>query len=176
MNAITNSPDDQVLAEHTAAIKALERRVISNIVKSWKDLSGARATCVAEIIEIGWRLTECKRIIPEHNWLPWLDECGGVDKFARRHMLLYEWFARCTNDAILGKSTAVFNLDVDIYYLYKLAAPSTPEAARAEVLRRTGEKLDGGDVEAIIRKARAEERKGPKGPVARPRYRSLPLF
>ena len=91
-------------------------------------------------------------------------------------MLLYEWFARCTNDAIMGKSTAVFNLDVDICHLYKLADPSTPEAARAEVLRRTGEKLDGSDVEAIIRKARAEERKGPKGPVNRPRYRPLPLF
>ncbi len=176
MNAITNSPDDQVLAEHTAAIKALERRVISNIVKSWEELIGARATCAAEIIEIGWRLTECKRIIPEHNWLSWLDECGCPDKFARRDMRLYEWFARCTNDAMLGKSTAVFNLDVDIYHLYKLADPSTPEAARAEVVRRTGEKLDGSDVEAIIRKARAEERKGPKGPVARPRFRPLPLF
>jgi hypothetical protein len=176
MNQITNSTDDQVLAEHTAAIKALERRVISNIIECIEGLPGARATCAAEIIEIGYRLTECKRIIPERNWVPWLDECGGVDKFARRDMLLYDWFARCTNDAILGKSTAVFNLEVDIYYLYKLADPSTPEAARAEVLRRTGEKLDGSDVEAIIRKARAEERKGPKGPVARPRYRPLPLF
>ena len=52
---------------------------------------------------------------------------------------------------------------VDIYYLYKLADPSTPEAARAEVLRRTGEKLDDSDVEAIIRKAKAKERKRPKG-------------
>jgi len=176
MNAITNSPDDQVLAEHTAAIKALECRVISNIIECIEGLPGARATCAAEIIEIGYRLTECKRIIPEHNWLSWLDECGCPDKFARRDMRLYEWFARCTNDAMLGKSTAMFNLDVDIYHLYKLADPSTPEAARAEVVRRTGEKLDGSDVEAIIRKARAEERKGPKGPVARPRFRPLPLF
>jgi hypothetical protein len=160
MDELTNTPDAQALEKHAAAIKVLEGRVISNTLASrYGGLPGARATCAAEIIEIEYRLTECKRIIAGRDWSLWLDECGCLAKCARKDMLLYEWFARCTNDAIMGKSTAVFNLVVDIYYLYKLADPSIPEAARAEVLRRTGEKLDDRDVEAIIRKAKAKERK-----------------
>jgi hypothetical protein len=80
------SPTEQMtryLQSTPRPFKALERRVISNIIECIEGLPGARATCAAEIIEIGYRLTECKRIIPERNWLPWLDECGGVDKFAR---------------------------------------------------------------------------------------------
>src|SRR5258708_2059500 len=163
MDELTNTPDAQALEEHAAAIKVLDSRLISNTFNSRMGLPGARATCAAEIIEIGYRLTDCKRIIAGRNWLAWLDECGCLDKYARKDMLVYEWFARCTNDTIMGKSIAVFNLEVDIDYLYKLADSSTPEAARAEVLRRTSEKLDDRDVEAIIRKAKAKERKGPKG-------------
>jgi hypothetical protein len=120
-------------------------------------LPGAQATCTAEIIENGYRLTECKRIITRRIWAAWLNECGCLDKCARKDMLAYEWFARCTND--MGKSIDVFNLEVDIDHLHKLADPSTPEAARAEVVQRAGEKLDHAEVVAIIRKAKAKERK-----------------
>jgi hypothetical protein len=162
-------PDAQALEEHAAAIRVLERRVISNTLASRMGVPGARATCAAEIIEIGYRLTECKRIIAGRDWSLWLNHCNCLAKCARDDMLLYEWFARCINDEIVGKSTAVFNLNVDIYYLYNFADPSTPEAARAEVLRRTGEKLDDRVVEAIIRTAKAKERKGPKGAQAKGR-------
>jgi hypothetical protein len=164
MDGLANAPDAQALKEHAAAIKVLESRVISNTLQSRFGLPGAQATCAAEIIEIGYRLTECKRIIAGRNWSAWLNKCGCLAAFARKDMLVYEWFARCIciNDTIGSGSGAVFNLEVDIDHLHKLADPSTPEAARAEVVRRAGEKLDYADVVAIIRKAKAKERKGGK--------------
>jgi hypothetical protein len=58
--------------------KALERRVISNIIECIEGLPGARATCAAEIIEIGYRLTECKRIIHLKVPLPEGAQCQKI--------------------------------------------------------------------------------------------------
>src|SRR5262249_22626774 len=113
----------------------------------------------ADVIEVGRLLTECRRIVGEDNWLRWLKRQKWDAKLIRQNMNVYEWFVRNTNDAIVGKSNVVFNFGVDFPDLYRLAEPSAPEAARAEVLRRIEEKLDFTDVEKIIRRAQAKARK-----------------
>jgi len=53
---------DPILAEHAVAIQALGKRALD------------------DLIEIGRRLTECKRICGHGNWLPWLGRefgCSG---------------------------------------------------------------------------------------------------
>ena len=64
----TESLSDPVpLAEHAAEIRRLGKRV------------------VADIIEIGRRLTKCKRICGHGNFLPWLDrEFGWSEDTAER--------------------------------------------------------------------------------------------
>ena len=49
------APTEVALAERAAVIKALGKRV------------------VGDVIEIGARLAECKRICGHGNWLPWLN-------------------------------------------------------------------------------------------------------
>jgi hypothetical protein len=62
------------------------------------------------------------------GWLPWLErEFGWKEQTARNYMLAYEWAA---------KSPTVGDLNVDMRSLYLLAAPSTPEPARTEVIER----------------------------------------
>jgi hypothetical protein len=113
------------LAEHAAVIRALGKRV------------------VGDIIEIGRRLTDAKKIAGHGNWLPWLErEFGWTDKTAERFMQVH------------SKSDKLSNLDVPVSGLYLLAAPSTPEEARAEVIERAeqGEALSVSDVQRIARR------------------------
>jgi hypothetical protein len=64
------------LSDHAAAIKKLGKRV------------------AADVVEIGKRLTECKKLAGHGNWLPWLErEFGWSDETARKFMRAYE-FAR----------------------------------------------------------------------------------
>ena len=53
---------DPILAEHAAEIRRLGKRTL------------------ADVIEIGARLTECKRICGHSNWLPWLDRASSDGK------------------------------------------------------------------------------------------------
>src|SRR5262245_34891099 len=51
--------------------------------------SGKRA--LADVIEIGARLAECKRICGHSNWLPWLDrEFGWEETTAQRFMRVHK--------------------------------------------------------------------------------------
>ena len=74
-------------------------------------------------------------------------------------MNVYEWHARCVNDAIGSGPGEVWNFEIDALDIFLLADPSTPEAARAEVVRRAGERLEHADIMAIIRRAMTNERK-----------------
>jgi Protein of unknown function (DUF3102) len=61
------------LADHAAAIRTLGKRV------------------VGDIVEIGRRLAECKRIAGHGNWLSWLErEFGWNTKTAERFMRVHE--------------------------------------------------------------------------------------
>jgi hypothetical protein len=125
-----NAPDSPELAAHAVAIWQLGKQTLANV------------------IEIGRRLTECKRIVGHGNWLPWLDrEFGWTDKTAENFINVYK---------LSGKFENFSNLDLPLSGLYLLAAPSTPEAARAEIIERAekGEKIQVADVNNKIRAAR----------------------
>ena len=123
---------DCVLAEHAAEIRRLHEHAIG------------------DVIEIGRRLTECKRICGHGNWLPWLRRefrCSG--SAALRYMQLYE----------MSKSVTVTDLDAPIKSLYLLAAPSTPETARTEIIKRarSGEAIPPSEVKRTIDAAKGRE-------------------
>ena len=121
------------LAEHAAVIRALGKRV------------------VGDIIEIGRRLTEAKRLAGHGGWLPWLDdEFGWTDRHARNFMSVYE---------MASKSEKFSDLNLSVSGLYLLAAPSTPEEAREAVIERAknGEALSVKDVQQMIAEARDKQ-------------------
>jgi hypothetical protein len=123
------------LADHADAIRALGKRVI------------------ADVTEIGRRLTEAKRIAGHGNWLPWLErEFRWTDRTALNFMRVHE---------LAMKSETVSDLDIPVRGLYLLAAPSTPDEARAEVIARaeSGEALSVADVARTVDEARNKQRK-----------------
>jgi N6-adenosine-specific RNA methylase IME4 len=117
--------DAAFLTESAERIRALGRRVIS------------------DVIEIGRLLTECKARCGHGNWLPWLErEFGWSDDTALN-------FIRCHE---LAKSRNFRDLSLPVTSLYLLAKPSTAESARDEVFARaeSGDRLKHADVQAII--------------------------
>jgi Protein of unknown function (DUF3102) len=120
---------EDLLAEHADAIRRLGKLV------------------VAEIIEIGARLTECKRICGHGNWLPWLKrEFQWTEMTATRFINVYE----------MSKSNTVLDLDLPISGLYLLSAPSTPQSTREKIIERAkaGEKLSVKEVKQTIAEQR----------------------
>jgi hypothetical protein len=140
--------DNRILAKHAAAIRRLGKRV------------------VADVIEIGRLLTECKRICGHGNWLPWLDrEFGWTDDTALNFMRVHE----------LSKSRKFRDLSLPLSGLYLLAAPSTPQEARDEIIERAqaGETVPVAEVKRIIedtkdRKQPSSKRKPTTKPQAAP--------
>ena len=117
-----------VLAQHAEVIRALGKRVVH------------------DVIEIGRRLTDAKARCGHGNWLPWLDrEFGWSDSTALRYMQAHQFAT--------DKSVTV--TDLSLKSLYLLAAPSTPEAARDEVIERSeaGEHLTPAQIKETIDKA-----------------------
>jgi hypothetical protein len=112
--AVTSSRDvlptaSDALAEHAAAIRQLGKRVVT------------------DVIEIGERLTACRELCGYGHWLPWLDrEFRWSEQTALNFMRVAE----------LHKSKTVLDLDLPVRALYLLAAPSTPETARDEIIER----------------------------------------
>jgi hypothetical protein len=103
------APNDVALAEHAAVIRALGKRV------------------VGDVIEIGRRLAQCKEIAGHGGWLPWLDrEFGWSVDTAQRYMQVADF----------AKNRNLRNLELPVSGLYLLAAPSTPEEARAAIVER----------------------------------------
>src|SRR5262249_56178356 len=108
------------------------------------------------IIEIGKRLTECKKLAGRGNWLPWLDrEFGWKEQTARNFMQAYE---------LSLKSPNFGELDVPVSALCLLAAPSTPDAAKTEILARakTGKSVTVAEVKRVVE--RHKGRKEPRDP------------
>jgi hypothetical protein len=122
-------PVETILAQNAEVIRALGKRV------------------VADVIEIGQRLSESKALCGHGNWLPWLDrEFGWSDDTALRYMQVGD----------LAKSRNLRDLNLPISGLYLLAAPSTPEEARQGVIEQTenGESLSVSDVKKLVTEAR----------------------
>jgi hypothetical protein len=114
------------LKRHAEAIKLLVRRASR------------------DIIEIGHRLIKAQELAGHGNWLRWLDqEFDWSEQTARHYMRVYE---------LSSIHNIIVDLDLPLRSLYLLAAPSTPEAARQEVINRTasGEKLSYAEVQATV--------------------------
>jgi hypothetical protein len=132
--------DRKLLTEHADAIRSLGKQTVGNI------------------IEIGRRLVDCRDNHLEHGkWLPWLKrEFNWSRQTADRFIHIYE---------ASDKLPKLSNLEVPVSGLYLLAAPSTPVAAREEVIARAeaGEALPVAEVKHVVEKHkdRAGGRKQP---------------
>jgi antitoxin (DNA-binding transcriptional repressor) of toxin-antitoxin stability system len=134
--------ENLILAEHAAEIRRLGKQTIENVV------------------EIGRRLTECKKLVGHGNWLPWLDrEFGWSHDTALNFMRVYEMAG--------SDSERVRNLNIPLRTLYLLAAPSTPEAAKTEILERA----EAGESVSVTETKRVVERH--KSRASRPRTRNM---
>jgi hypothetical protein len=125
-------PAETILARNAEVIKALGKRV------------------VADVIEIGQRLSESKALCGHGSWLPWLeDNFSWTDDTALRFMQVGE----------LAKSRNLRDLNLPISSLYLLAAPSTPEKARQQVIEQAGngERLSISDVKKLIDDERCKQ-------------------
>jgi Protein of unknown function (DUF3102) len=125
---------DPVLADHAAEIRRLGKRV------------------VADVIEIGRRLAECKRICGHGHWLAWLErEFGWTDKTAENFINVCK---------LGGKIENFSNLDLPLSGLYLLAAPSTPATAREKIIERAqaGEQIPVAEIKQTIEAAKGRQR------------------
>jgi hypothetical protein len=126
------APAVAALAEHAAEIRRLGKRV------------------VADVIEIGDRLTQCKKLAGHGKWLPWLErEFGWTEMTATRFINVYD----------MSKSNNLLDLELPISGLYLLAAPSTPESARDEIIERAqaGETIPVAEVKRVVKATKDEQ-------------------
>jgi hypothetical protein len=103
----------------------------------------------SKAIEIGRRLAEAKNIAGHGEWLPWLkNEFGWTHETAGKYMDIYKAVAS-------GKLNFGVQFELPVNSWALLAAPSTPEPARAEVVQRAeaGEHLTHAQVKEIVEKA-----------------------
>jgi hypothetical protein len=133
-----------VLAEHAAAIRALRSRIASDVA------------------EIGCRLVKVKSIVGYGNWLPWIDkEFGWSEDTAERFIRVHEFIEGLSDSATVRN--LILTLPVSSVYL--LAAPSTPDEARAEILERAqaGEPVSVAETKRTIDRAKGRKPRDLKG-------------
>jgi hypothetical protein len=100
--AATAKERERVLAENAEEIRALGKRA------------------AGDVIEIGRRLREMKKVCGHGNWLQWLQlEFGWTDRHALNYIRVYELSIKSENFSDLG---------IPVSGLYLLAAPSTPRS------------------------------------------------
>ncbi len=119
----------KVVQQHTIEIKGLLRRTAQ------------------DIIDIGEKLNEVKQELGHGHFLAWLrTEFDWSESAARKFMQVHRKF----------KTVQLTNLDIATSALYLLAADSTPEAAREEVLQRAdvGEIITLHKVKGIVQQHR----------------------
>jgi Protein of unknown function (DUF3102) len=124
----------RLVAQHAQSIRQLHKRSI------------------ADIMEIGRLLNECRNLIGHGDWLPWLRrEFAWSERTARNYITVYE--------ALADKSANVADLSIDLSSLYLIAAPSTPPEASAEVIGRAGagESLSPSEVRRIVLEAKQHQ-------------------
>jgi len=131
-----------LLAEHAEAIRRRGKQMVS------------------DAIEIGRRLAESKSLLAHGEWLPWLErEFQWSERTAQNFLRIHE---------LSLKSANIADLELPMTGLYLLAAPSTPEAVRDDVLARAeaGEAFSVAEVRRLITEARPDQ-------PARDHYRDL---
>ena len=95
---------------------------------------------MADALEVGRRLAECRRFV-RRDWIGWLDrELGLSDRQALNFIRIHELAA--------ARSENFTDLDLPVSGLYLLAQPSTPEAVRDDIFLRAsaGEAISFADI------------------------------
>jgi Protein of unknown function (DUF3102) len=143
---------DPALAKHAAVIRDLSKRVMK------------------DIIEIGRRLTEAKKLVghgnkrpsmdqPTPGWAAWLKtEFDWSEGTALNFMHVFEFAEDLKNKKFMDLT--VESLEIAPSAMYKLAQPSTPDAVRDEMMGRAGagEAITNSAVqEALTTHAAADE-------------------
>ena len=129
----SDRPGDNDLAGHAAMIRTFSKRFAE------------------DIIEIGRHLTKAKAIVGHGHFGSWIaQEFGWSASTALNFMRVYE---------LSLKAQRVVDLNLPMRELYLLAAPSTPEEACTEIIRRVeaGGKVSGAEVKETIARAKARE-------------------
>jgi hypothetical protein len=109
------------------AISQRTARVLRSHARHIQQL-GRRA--IRDIVEIGRRLTDAKRLLGHGRFLCWLAaEFGWSGRSAERFMRVFE---------LAHESDKLSDLGLPVSAFYLLAAPSTPDAAIEEVASRAG--------------------------------------
>jgi hypothetical protein len=130
--AKSTSGHKAALTEHVEVIRSLGKQTIANV------------------IEIGRLLAECKKMVGHRNFGCWLDrEFGWSERTAQRFLSVHELAGT--------KSDKLSDLELPVSSLYLLAAPSTPEVVRNEIIARaeSGEKITHKEVQKTIAKVQS---------------------
>ena len=99
---------------------------------------------MADALEIGRRLAECRRYV-RRDWIGWLDrELGLTDRSALNYIRIHELAS--------ARSENFSDLNLPVSGLYLLARPSTPEAVRDGVIARAsaGEAISFADIKRQV--------------------------
>lgn len=129
MSNIVSMNQSAILAQNVFEIKKLGKRVTEDIIK------------------IGRILSESKLIIEHGKWEPWLEKEFRWSKMqATRYINIFE----------MSKSNKLLDLDLPMSSLSLLAAPSTPESVRSQVLAKaeSGSKVTHAEVKKAVSEAR----------------------
>ncbi len=112
----------------------------------------AHVRTMQAILEMGRELSSLKSRLGHGRFGRWLAaEFGAVARTAQNYMLAAERF---------GDNSEIISL-LPPATVYALAAPSTPEPVRAEVVRRLsqGERLNPAEVGALVRAGRSQRQR-----------------
>jgi hypothetical protein len=107
------------------------------------------------VLAIGKHLTEVKARLTHGQFGRWLAaEFRWSDRHARTFMSVYEWAGE------IGNPISDLAIQLEPTAVYQLAAPSTPEPARQEVLAKVeaGERVTSKAVKAIVNRHKPAKR------------------
>jgi hypothetical protein len=124
---------DPELAKHAEMIRTLGKRVVK------------------DIIEIGRRLTEAKKLVGHGHWADWLKtEFDWSEGTALNFMRVFEFAEDYKSKNFMDLKIA--DLSIAPSALYALARPGTPEEVRAEMMERAeaGEAISNSDVQEAL--------------------------
>jgi hypothetical protein len=129
------SPSVQAaLDEHAEAIRAYAKRTID------------------DVLEIGRRLAEVKKLVGRAAFLPWLDQVLGCSEDTAEHFIALH--------ALQRQLPNVRKLDLPLSGLYLLAHRSTPpEAVEAIVAKaEDGERVSVAEIKATVTEAKTKRK------------------
>jgi Protein of unknown function (DUF3102) len=137
--APTVIPDNELSENDTQQLETLAQHI--------NDIGDAVAYAV---IDIGKSLAAAKRIVGHGYWATWLKgNFNWTDRQAQRYIQVFELYG--------SNPTTLSDMDIDLSALFLLAAPSTPNAAREEILKDAREeqrKLDKNGIRVTHKKVK----------------------